>query len=80
LPEECIREIILRISDHKDLEASASAWSLMAALISEQRVWRELSYFHFNQLQIDAIFDKMNLHDTKDHHKNWQAIYHTLRK
>uniref|UniRef100_A0A336M916 CSON013786 protein n=1 Tax=Culicoides sonorensis TaxID=179676 RepID=A0A336M916_CULSO len=80
LPEECIREIILRISDHKDLEASAAAWSMMAALISEQRVWRELTHFHYTQPQIDTIIEKMNLQDTKDRHRNWQAIYHNLRK
>jgi hypothetical protein len=80
LPEECVREIILRITDHKDLEASASAWSLMAALISEQRVWRELSHYHFTEQQINAILEKMCLIDTKERHRNWQAIYHSLRK
>uniref|UniRef100_A0A2M4ANT3 Putative f-box n=1 Tax=Anopheles triannulatus TaxID=58253 RepID=A0A2M4ANT3_9DIPT len=80
LPEECVREIILRITDYKDLEASASAWSLMAALISEQRVWRELSHFHFTKQQIDVILEKMCLQDTKERHRNWQAIYHALRK
>lgn len=80
LPEECVREIILRITDYKDLDASASAWSLMAALISEQRVWRELSHYHFNKQQIDFILDKMCLQDTKERHRNWQAIYHALRK
>ncbi|KAL9704443.1 hypothetical protein quinque_007961 [Culex quinquefasciatus] len=59
LPEECVREIILKLTDYKDLESSASAWSLMAALISEQRVWRELSHYHFTKQQIDVILDKM---------------------
>lgn len=58
LPEECIREIILRINDHRDLEASSAAWTLMAALASEQRVWRELSQFHFTKSQIDQIIHK----------------------
>ena len=80
LPEECVREIILRITDYKDLEASASAWSLMAALISEQRVWRELSHYHFTKQQIDVVLEKMCLQDTKERHRNWQAIYHALRK
>lgn len=80
LPEECVREIILKLTDYKDLDASASAWSLMAALISEQRVWRELSHYHFTKQQIDVILDKMCLQDTKERHRNWQAIYHALRK
>lgn len=52
----------------------------MAALISEQRVWRELSHYHFTKQQIDVILDKMCLQDTKERHRNWQAIYHALRK
>lgn len=58
LPEECIREIILRINDHRDLEASSAAWTLMKALASEQRVWRELTQFHFSKQQIDQIIQK----------------------
>lgn len=34
----------------------------MAALASEQRVWRELTQFHFNQNQIDLMIQKqMNI-------------------
>ncbi|XP_031640412.1 F-box only protein 32 [Contarinia nasturtii] len=55
LPEECVREIILRINDHQDLEASSAAWTIMAALASEQRVWRELTQFHFTKQQIDQF-------------------------
>lgn len=58
LPEECVREIILRINDHRDLEASSATWTLMAALASEQRVWRELTQFHFTKQQIDQIIQK----------------------
>lgn len=58
LPEECIREIILRINDHRDLESSSAAWTLMAALASEQRVWRELTQFHFTKQQIDQMIQK----------------------
>jgi F-box protein 25/32 len=80
LPEECIRKIILQMSDHKDLESAASAWSLMSYIIQEQRTWRELSQFHFSEQQIDMILEKMCLIDTAERHRNWQTIYHTLRK
>lgn len=79
LPEECIREIILRIADHKDLEATSSAWTLMAALVSEQRVWRELTRFHFNQNQINTILD-MNKFKLQPGKKDWKKIYHQLRR
>lgn len=80
LPEECIRKIILQMSDHKDLESAASAWSLMSYIVQEQRIWRELAQFHFNEQQIDSILIKMCLIDTDEKHRNWQTIYHTLRK
>lgn len=77
LPEECIREIILRISDYHDLESSSAAWSLMAALVSEQRVWRELAQFHFTQEQIDLII--MKKFSTVER-KDWQKIFHEMRR
>lgn len=77
LPEECIREIILRISDYHDLESSSAAWSLMAALVSEQRVWRELAQFHFTQEQINLIINKKF---STDDRKDWQKIFHELRR
>lgn len=80
LPEECIRKIILQMSDHKDLESAASAWSLMNYIIQEQRIWRELAKFHFSEQQIDSILEKLSLEDTPERHRNWQTIYHALRK
>lgn len=80
LPEECIRKIILQMSDHKDLESAASAWSLMNYIVQEQRIWRELAKFHFSQAEIDSILEKLSLEDTPERHRNWQTIYHALRK
>lgn len=69
LPEECVREIILRINDHRDLEASSTAWTLMAALASEQRVWRELTQFHFTKPQIEQMIQKQ-FANSNDSNKN----------
>jgi hypothetical protein len=68
------------MSDHKDLESAASAWSLMAYIVQEQQIWRELAKFHFSQEQIDAILERLMLEDTPERHRNWQTIYHALRK
>lgn len=74
LPEECVREVLLRLADHKDLEASSKAYSVMARLCDEQRIWRELCQFHFTSQQIAFILDQQNSpHD-------WQSTYHKLRK
>lgn len=80
LPEECIRKIILQMSDHKDLESAASAWSLMSYIVQEQKIWRELAKFHFTEAQIDSILLRLSLEDTPEKHRNWQTIYHALRK
>lgn len=76
LPEECVREIILRVSDYRDLEAASAAWNMMAALVSEQRVWRELTNFHFNETQVETVRTKKMLQDEKD----WKKLYHELRR
>ena len=79
LPEECIREIILRIGDHRDLESSAEAWSVMSSLVSEQRIWRELAIFHFNPRQLNTVLE-LNKIKAKDDVKDWKKIYHQLRR
>lgn len=55
LPEECIREILLRLADHRDVERASGAYPLMRQLAAEQRVWRELCQFHFTRQQLEFI-------------------------
>ncbi|XP_039755337.1 F-box only protein 32 isoform X1 [Pararge aegeria] len=74
LPEECIREILLRISDHRDLDSASSAWPVMASVCSEQRVWRELVIFHFTPQQVDSLPKG----EGKD--VDWKKVFHQLRK
>ncbi|GLV45004.1 uncharacterized protein CBL_14424 [Carabus blaptoides fortunei] len=73
LPEECLREVALRLSDHHDLAASAQACEELAAVCSEQRIWRELTRFHFTAQQIEVVSTR---NDTTD----WEKIYHALRR
>lgn len=79
LPEECIREILLRISDHRDLEASSSAWTMMESIVSEQRIWRQLTNYHFTSEQIENILKKKNFGKRKNI-KEWKKVYHELKK
>ncbi|CAG9793665.1 unnamed protein product [Diatraea saccharalis] len=74
LPEECIREILLRISDHRDLDAASGAWSVMAGVCSEQRVWRELVAHHYSPLQLQHV-----LKDAAEP-TDWRDTFHRLRK
>lgn len=71
LPEECIREILLRFSDHNDLISSAEVCPQMAVIVKEQRTWKELTKFYFTSDQINSILNK---------EQNWKDIYHILRR
>ncbi|XP_014243369.1 F-box only protein 25 [Cimex lectularius] len=75
LPEECVREVLLRLGDHKDLEACMEAWSLMGKLGNERRLWKELTAFHFNQSQI-----RNHIVHNQNGAVDWSATFNTLRR
>ncbi|XP_027203164.2 uncharacterized protein LOC113797049 isoform X1 [Dermatophagoides pteronyssinus] len=53
LPEELIREILLRLSDYKDLKRSAQACQRMNSLLNEeQHIWKQLVKYHFTKDQL----------------------------
>lgn len=76
LPEECIREILLRLSDPKDLERAGDTCLTMNTIAREKRVWRELVQTHFTKQQIEFI---MNEKPDLRGHKDWKIIYKALR-
>ena len=76
LPEECIREILLRLSDPKDLERAGDTCLTMNTITREKRVWRELVQTHFTKNQIEhALKDNPELKEQKD----WKQLYKRLR-
>ncbi|XP_076046837.1 F-box only protein 32 [Oratosquilla oratoria] len=77
LPEECIREILRRLDNHKDLKSSAEAYSVMAKVIEEQSIWRQLCRFHWTPHQIEYIIRQ---HKELQVKRDWQKIYHRLRR
>lgn len=62
-----------RLSDHHDLAASSQACKEMATICSEQRIWRELACFYFTPQQIDIVI-------TREASRDWEKIYHSLRR
>jgi len=77
LPEECIREILLRLSDPSDLDRASKTCETMKAVASEKRVWRELVQTHFTKLQIEFVLqEKPQLKESKD----WKELYASLRR
>lgn len=77
LPEECVREILLRLSDPKDVERAGDACVTMNTIAREKRVWRELAQTHFTRNQIDFLQkERPELRNTTD----WKHLYTTLRR
>jgi F-box protein 25/32 len=75
LPEECVREVMLRLSDHKDLARAGEAWHVMQRVLDEQRIWRQLCNYHFKTHLINKLFEDAELTEP-----DYQSIYHKLRK
>ncbi|CAD1477310.1 unnamed protein product, partial [Heterotrigona itama] len=73
LPTECRREVLLRLSDPRDIEASSEACEHLAILAQEQRIWRELAQYHFTPQQITS---------TRQHNpgKDWKTIFTIARR
>jgi len=77
LPEECIREILLRLNDPGDILRAGQSCVTMDKIACEKRVWRELVQTHFTKNQIEFILtEKPELKDNKD----WQALHTALRR
>ncbi|BES97734.1 F-box protein [Nesidiocoris tenuis] len=96
MPEEVIREVLLRLSDHKDIEACREAWPETAGpLTSEQRIWRKLVAFHFTDSQVSSYFERKAFMGSKRDEQelqvrsgrrsdkppvDWKDAFHYLRK
>jgi F-box protein 25/32 len=77
LPEECIREILLRLNDPSDILRAGESCVAMDRIACEKRVWRELVQTHFTKAQIEFILsERPELKDNKD----WQALHTALRR
>ena len=77
LPEECIREILLRLNDPSDILRAGQSCVTMDKIACEKRVWRELVQTHFTKAQIEFILtERPELKDNKD----WQALHTSLRR
>ena len=55
LPEECVREILLRLDTGEDIVRAGDACALMGGIAKETRIWRELVQSHFTPAQIAYV-------------------------
>ncbi|RWS10788.1 F-box only protein 25-like protein [Dinothrombium tinctorium] len=77
LPEELIREILLRLSDYKDLINSGQAYEVMHSLLDEQHIWRQLCKYHFSKLQVKQATPA---YTKADGTVDWEQMFHNLRR
>jgi len=77
LPEECVREILCKLSDHRDVENAGRTTPTMKYIVSEKRIWRELVQAHFTASEVQFILNKKP--ELKEN-KNCQKLYLELRK
>ncbi|RWS24823.1 F-box only protein 25-like protein [Leptotrombidium deliense] len=77
LPEELIREILLRLSDYKDLINSGQAYEVMHSLLDEQHIWRQLCKYHFTKLQVKLATPA---YTKSDGTLDWEQMFHNLRR
>lgn len=77
LPEECVREVLLRLSDSKDIITAGKVMPSMALIVSEKRIWRELVQAHFTSLQIEFM---LNSKPALKEKKNWAELYAALKR
>ncbi|XP_014682015.1 PREDICTED: F-box only protein 25-like isoform X2 [Priapulus caudatus] len=79
LPDDCIRSILRRLSNHEDVLNTSKALMLFAGeqaqlLFEGQHLWRELCMFHFTDEQTNDVRAKQKDPD------NWQTIYYRLKR
>ncbi|KAK0085455.1 hypothetical protein PV325_005183 [Microctonus aethiopoides] len=73
LPAECRREVLLRLSDPRDIESSSEACEYLAVLAQEQRIWRELAQYHFTPQQIATTMQN-------NPGKDWKTLFTVARR
>ena len=66
LPKECLREILFRLADHKDILNAAEAYSLADRVSAEQWLWKRLCRFHYSAAQINFAVKEMLKENQKD--------------
>lgn len=57
LPVEMVREILLRLNDHRDLVNAARASPIMQSMINSQYIWRRLCKYHFTEHQVKMVLE-----------------------
>lgn len=74
LPKECIREILLRVSDHKDLINLGRTCSELYYMIQDSSIWQRLVQYHFTEKQMTVFIEDTEYTDSDV--SVWQHLQH----
>lgn len=82
LPPELLREILLRLTDYRDLVNSGQAYPVVQALLEEEHVWRQLCLFHFSPAQLEhhLLLLASSSSDSSSATSGWHAIFRRLQR
>lgn len=74
LPHDCLRNILLRIVDHRDVVHAGLTTQALHDLSREGWLWRDLCFFHFTKRQILTFLPK-GAGDAEQDNIDWKYIY-----
>ena len=78
LPEECIRDILLCLTDGEDIIRTGLTGSKIQPLSEDNLLWKKLCFFHFNNRQINTFLPKNKTYESQD--VDWPYMYQRLVK
>uniref|UniRef100_A0A2R5LE02 Putative f-box n=1 Tax=Ornithodoros turicata TaxID=34597 RepID=A0A2R5LE02_9ACAR len=82
LPPELLREILLKLTDYRDLVNSGKAYPVLQELIDEEYIWHQLCLFHFSPAQLEHQLSTLLMNSPKQsstvEKKSEVAHWHTM--
>ena len=72
LPEECVRTILTKMADHRDILRLGQTNKYNQDITNEALLWKQLSFFHFTNRQLVTFLPR----DKEEFEIDWKHIYH----
>ena len=75
LPKECIREIMLRLSDHRDILHLGQCNLDLYYMSLDISIWERLAQYHFSEKQMLNFISDDDLGEGTDWHSVYQKCH-----
>ena len=76
LPKECIREIMLRLSDHRDILHLGQCNLDLYYMSLDISIWERLAQYHFSEKQMLNFISDDDLGEGTD----WHSVYQKCQR